>query len=64
MSLRRVGSLQFPVRLVDRSQQLVERRSFFDWPNTVESRSEDRKIVPGQQADGHDALVHGKGSAT
>jgi hypothetical protein len=50
--------LKSVIGLVDRSQQLVEGRGFLDWPRAIESRAKQVHLAPGQQADGHDPLVH------
>ena len=48
-----------PVGLVDRPQQFVERRRFLDRPDPIERGAEQIQISLREQADGHDALLHG-----
>ena len=54
------GLLILAVGLVDRPQQFVERRGFLHWPGPIERGAKQSQISLREQADGHDALVHGK----
>ena len=48
---------QLAVCLVDRPEQLAERRSFLDRPHAVEGRPKQAQIMPRQQSDGYDAFL-------
>lgn len=46
------------VSLVDGSQELIERRCFFDRPSPIECWTEQTHVMSRQQTDGHDAILH------
>src|SRR4029079_8944437 len=49
---------QLHVGFVDRLQKLVELRDIFDWPDSIDCRSQQVQVPLSQQANCDDALLH------